>query len=146
MGWVGVELEYQKERNCKSSKGDDNMMTASEAIEKLRAYHKCQILKVKGIYEDCNENLCDNCDLCYAQGNTGEHIESIEIAIQALEKQIAKKPTYEGDGYWDGQLVYDTWVCPCCGRSYELDYDDYDYCPNCGQNLDWSDLSKFRLE
>ena len=68
-----------------------------------------------------------------------------EMAIKALEKQIAKKPTYEGDAYSDGQLVYDTWVCPCCGRSYELDYDDYDYCPNCGQNLDWSDLSKIQI-
>lgn len=57
----------------------------------------------------------------------------------AMEKQIAKKPTYEGDGYSDGQLVYDTWICPCCGRSYELDNDDCDYCPNCGQNLDWSE-------
>lgn len=66
-------------------------MTESEAIEKLRAYHKCQRLQVKGIYEDCNEKLCDNCDLCYAQGNTGEHIKSIEIAIQALEKQIEMK-------------------------------------------------------
>ena len=69
-------------------------------------------------------------------------LKSMEMIIQALEKQIAKKPTYEGDGYSDGQLVYDTWICPCCGRSYELDYDDYVHCPNCGQNLDWSDLSK----
>ena len=70
-------------------------MTESEAIEKLRAYHKCQRLQVKGIYEDCNENLCDNCDLCYAQGNTGEHIKSIEIAIQALEKQQKIKEVFE---------------------------------------------------
>ena len=63
-----------------------------------------------------------------------------EMAIQALEKQIAKKPTYEGDGYApDGTLVYDTWICPCCGSRYEVDYDDYDYCPNCEQNIDWSD-------
>lgn len=112
-------------------------MTENEAIEKLRAYHKCQKMQVKGIYEDCNARLCDNCDLCYAQGNTGEHIKSIEIAIQALEKQIAKKPTFEGDGYApDGTLVYDTWICPCCDKRYEVDYDDYDYCPNCGQKLD----------
>lgn len=69
-------------------------------------------------------------------------IGTLEECRAAMEKQIAKKPTYEGDGYSDGQLVYDTWVCPCCGRSYELNYDDYDYCPNCGQNLDWSDLNK----
>lgn len=42
-------------------------------------------------------------------------------------------------GWMIGQLVYDTWVCPCCGQSYEVDYDDYEYCPKCGQKIDWSD-------
>lgn len=66
--------------------------------------------------------------------------EALNMAIQALEKQIAKKPTYEGDGYApDGTLIYDTWICCCCDKRYEVDYDDYDYCPNCGQKLDWSD-------
>lgn len=68
--------------------------------------------------------------------------EALDVAIQALEKRIPKKPTYEGDGYApDGTLVYDAWICPCCGKRYEVDYDDYDYCPNCGQkiDLDWSD-------
>ena len=69
-------------------------MKESEAKEKLIAYHKCQRLQVKGIYEDCNENLCDNCDLCYAQGNTGEHIESVKVAIQALEKQEKIKEVF----------------------------------------------------
>ena len=72
-------------------------MTENEAIEKLRAYHKCQKMQVKGIYEDCNARLCDNCDLCYAQGNTGEHIKSIEIAINALAKQVPKKPILKHD-------------------------------------------------
>lgn len=35
---------------------------------------------------------------------------------EAVEKQTAKKPDYEGDGFSDGQLVYDTWICPYCGR------------------------------
>ena len=65
----------------------DLYMKENEAIEKLKAYLKCQRLQVRGIYEDCNEDLCDNCDLCYMQGTAGEHIKSIEIAIQALEKQ-----------------------------------------------------------
>ena len=46
----------------------------------------------------------------------------------------------EGDGYDpDGNLVYDTWICPNCEKHYELDYDEYDYCPNCGQAIDWSE-------
>lgn len=58
-------------------------------------------------------------------------------AIEALEKQIAKTPDFEGDGYWNGELVYDTWTCPNCSKSYEVDYDDYDFCPNCGQKIKW---------
>lgn len=104
-------------------------MKESEAIEKLRAYHKCQRLQVKGIYEDCNEKLCDNCDLCYAQGNTGEHIKSIEIAIQALEKQIPKKPDFTEDKEFA--------LCPCCNGKGLLNKQKY--CDNCGQKLDWSD-------
>lgn len=57
---------------------------------------------------------------------------------QALEKRIPKKPQLEGDGYADGQLVYDTWICPACGKEYELDYDEYKHCPECGQAIDWS--------
>lgn len=66
--------------------------------------------------------------------------ESIYMAIKALEKQIPKKPTYEGDGYApDGSFVWDEWICPCCETRYEVDYEEYDYCPHCGQKLDWSD-------
>ena len=57
----------------------------------------------------------------------------------AVEKQTARRPDYEGDGYADGHLVYDTWICTCCGKHYEVDYDNYNYCPDCGQKLDWSD-------
>lgn len=64
-------------------------------------------------------------------------VKARNIAIKALEKQIPKKPDYEADGYSDGQLVYDTWICPCCEKHYEVDYDNYDYCPDCGQKLDW---------
>ena len=66
-------------------------------------------------------------------------IGTVEECRKAVEKQIAKKPDYEGDGFSDGQLVYDTWICPCCGQHYEVDYDRYDYCPNCGQRIDWRD-------
>ena len=63
-----------------------------------------------------------------------------DMAIKALEKQIPKKPTYDGDGYApDGTFVWDEWLCPCCRSRYEIDYDEYDFCPNCGQAIDWSE-------
>ena len=112
-------------------------MTESEAIEKLRAYYNCQRLQLKSIYEDCNDELCDSCNLCYAQGTTGEHIKSIEIAIQALEKQIPKKVRKEqwidskctcgyvfskhhGDGYYSIPLENKTKYCPNCGQKIDF--------------------------
>lgn len=66
-------------------------------------------------------------------------IGTVEECREAVEKQTAKKPDYEGDGFSDGQLVYDTWICPCCGKHYEVYCDRYYYCQNCGQHIDWSD-------
>lgn len=60
--------------------------------------------------------------------------------IESIEKQIPKKPDYEGDGYDEnGNLIYDTWICSNCDKYYEVDYDDYDFCPECGQALDWGE-------
>ncbi|MCU6725754.1 Uncharacterised protein [uncultured Clostridium sp.] len=62
-------------------------------------------------------------------------------AMEALAKQTPKKPTLEGDGYApDGSLVLDEWLCPRCKFRYELDYEEHNYCPNCGQAIDWSDM------
>ena len=63
-------------------------------------------------------------------------IGTVEECREAVEKQNPKKPDYEGDGYADGYMVYDTWICPNCGEKYEVDYDDYKHCPNCGQAID----------
>lgn len=90
----------------------------------------------------------------FGNGIDGNAFEDMETAIKALEeiqqyrelgileevraaveKQKPKKPYYEGDGYADGHIVYDTWICPNCGEYYEVDYDDYDFCPKCGQKL-----------
>lgn len=66
--------------------------------------------------------------------------EALNTIKTAVKKQIPKKPDFEGDGYDDnGNLIYDTWICPCCETQYELDYDDYKFCPECGQTLDWSE-------
>ena len=61
-----------------------------------------------------------------------------EMSIKALEKQISKNPIYNGYGYTpDGTFI--EWICPCCGNRFQVEHDYYDYCPDCGQKLDWSD-------
>ena len=97
-------------------------MTENEAIK-----------NIKDILDECTES---EEAVCYV---TDVNAPDLKMAIKALEKQIPKKPTYEGDGYApDGMFIWGEWMCPCCGRRYEVDYDDYDYCPDCGQKLDWS--------
>lgn len=61
---------------------------------------------------------------------------TVEELKEAREKQIPQTPCIEGDGYCpEGNLVYDTWICPNCEEHYEIDYHDYDYCPKCGQAI-----------
>ena len=56
---------------------------------------------------------------------------SLDIAIEALEKQIPKKPTMGKYGHTE---------CACCGWVVETfcgDLEQYPFCPNCGQAIDW---------
>lgn len=65
-------------------------------------------------------------------------LEALKTVYVALEKQIPNPPYLEGDGYDEnGEMIYDTWECPSCSESYEVDYEKHDYCPNCGQAIDW---------
>lgn len=70
-----------------------------------------------------------------------ELIEAMKIAIQALEKQIPKKPIRH--------TAWENFKCPVCGSAeivqYDTEYREYDkdckfeYCSDCGQKLDWGD-------
>lgn len=66
-----------------------------------------------------------------------QEIGTVEECREAVEKQKPKIPDYEGDGYEDGYMVYDTWICPNCGTKYEIDNDEYEHCPKCGQAIQW---------
>ena len=69
---------------------------------------------------------------------TEEQDKALAVVQKAVDKQIATKPNRWGDGYYNGQLVYDMWECPTCGKNYELDSEEHDHCPNCGQKIDWT--------
>lgn len=58
---------------------------------------------------------------------------AFDMAIEALEKQIPKKPLNQSEEY---DRTYGN--CPCCGEMV-VDYpDDFRVCSNCGQAIDWS--------
>ena len=78
-------------------------MTYEEAIENLKYL----------ISDDCTDTQHD-------------FVKEIKIAIEALEKQIPKKP------YWE----YGVWHCKSCGL--DVFRDDF-FCPICGQEIDWED-------
>ena len=65
-----------------------------------------------------------------------DFITAVNMAEEALQKNIPKDPIWEGDGYADGEIVYDTWRCPGCDTPYEEDQIN-NYCPNCGQKILW---------
>lgn len=70
-------------------------------------------------------------------------LEHEKMVLEALEKQMPKKPDIEGDGYDEnGELIYDTGYCPACRHEFEVYYDATIYCPNCGQHLDWSETEE----
>ena len=77
----------------------------------------------------------------YAKENilayTSEMAEFKALAIEALERQIPKKPIkYEID--YSGNPLF---RCPVCGDSWNSNEfgDGIECCWTCGQALDWSD-------
>ena len=71
----------------------------------------------------------------------GSYREALNIAAAAIEKQVPKKP----------ECPTDTWLCPSCGKAVEyqtmlgeniLYSGQHDYCPWCGQRIQWEEDEK----
>ena len=52
----------------------------------LIAKEQCVERETSGIDTDCNNHNCDNCDLCYEQGNMGEQKETLKYAVEIMRK------------------------------------------------------------
>lgn len=91
-------------------------------------------MKVQEVIQNLEYLISDDCT-----GTQSDYVEEIELAIKVLERQIPKKPT-------DVRTVIIWGLCPVCkgklnmlgrqpSRVFKLD----NFCPDCGQALDWSD-------
>lgn len=98
---------------------------AAKCLEEIKLYKDGKLCLVP---EDVYSIQC--CAL-----DAYKEIGTVEECREAREKQKQKTPVYEGDGFADGHMVYDIWICPNCGAKYEVDYDDFSYCPKCGQAI-----------
>ena len=61
-------------------------MTNEQAKKMLKAKLECLKRETSGTDFDCNNSNCDECSLCYEQGNMGEQKEALDMAIKALEQ------------------------------------------------------------
>ena len=99
-------------------------------------------------YIENNKPYCGQYDLkimnllrnSFLEGQSYIAHKPYKTLLEIVNKDTPQKPSFWGDGFdFDGRIIIDHWDCPCCYKSYELDYDQYNYCPKCGQRLDWSD-------
>lgn len=77
---------------------------------------------------DILEIIRENIDRPTEKVSVGLAITALTGAIEALEKQLPKKPVLKRKAY--GGIM----VCPICEAS-----DSGKYCIYCGQKLDWSE-------
>ena len=68
-------------------------MTNEQAKKMLKAKLECLKRETSGTDFDCNASNCDECPLCYEQGNMGEQKEALDMAIKALEQLTSAQPT-----------------------------------------------------
>lgn len=108
-------------------------MTEREAKDIIQGKLDC--MKKCDTFDCLNSDDCDECDYCYAQGTFGEQKEAFQIAINALEKQIPKKPNKS-----EKQVIryVNTYYCPICKLGF-TGTGVAKWCYHCGQKLDWSD-------
>lgn len=68
-----------------------------------------------------------------------QQIGSLEEVREAVEKQKAKKPLVGGN---TDKLTGDIRICPCCCGIVGIDDMRADYCADCGQHIDWSEVEE----
>ena len=97
-------------------------MTESEAIEKLKNMRL--YMQIEDEHNDCKF--------------TEDDYKANEMAIQALEKQIPKKPIINHINT-NEDVTEIEYTCSACGTNYVELTPCEEWCPYCGNKIDWSD-------
>lgn len=63
-------------------------------------------------------------------------VDYYEIVIDALEKQIPKKPIAREHDELRGEILFH---CPTCDDDFNCNEYEDSHCAECGQAIDWSD-------
>ncbi len=74
--------------------------------------------------------------------NSEEITNAYSFAQEAVRKTIPRHLEYSGDKYnHDGVMGFDRAYCTICGHQFNDKTENWkaDFCPGCGQALDWSD-------
>lgn len=94
-------------------------------IDCLRMSYICDPQEC-GHERDDENGWCKNCN---------DHYDALEYATECIEKQIPKKPIHKHKNYYCPTCKDDTWILWDDAIPNEVD----NFCPICGQAIDWSD-------
>lgn len=96
-------------------------MTYQEAIKVLKNNYPKTTKIVNGRYKGGFDDI---------ESELGQ---ALNMAVEALEKQIPRKPLNRED---KSEISYGD--CPCCSNMID-NWDDIRYCGECGQAIDWEE-------
>lgn len=74
--------------------------------------------------------------------NPEAYVEAIGIAKEVFDKQEPMKPVIEqgAPSYYGGSgICREYCACPKCGEAVGRGDDKANYCPECGQKIDWTE-------
>ncbi|MGR5617399.1 hypothetical protein [Mediterraneibacter gnavus] len=97
---------------------------AREAIERIHKMRDAYNATLRSLPQKTRE-----------RSDYNNYVDAFLVAIEALEKQLPKKPDIMD--YILGDVNF---KCPTCKSEYicEKGYEHF-YCPNCGQKIKWSE-------
>ena len=119
----------------------------NEGVDWLGAEHILDAVAKGKPVEECEDCVSRQAVLAemYKRKENGDAITAgfiknlLPVTAEKVEYNESAQVELEGDGYADGELVYDFGKCPKCGWEFEDGDKDWEepYCCHCGQKLHW---------